>query len=196
VTAVVLSKREKFVLLVSGAVIGVAALYVYVIEPLITSRDKLETQRLALQREVDDGRKLIARSRQDDKRWPTLRAAGLLGDASASGSQLLNELQASSQASGLPLISARPDRAASIQGLQDFTLQATADGSMRAMVSFLYRLETTQIPARIRELQIASRVEAADDLSMQLRISTLWEERKQPAAGSLASAPVNEKEQP
>src|SRR5690606_1518894 len=108
------------------------------------------------------------------RRWNQFKAAGLQTDASASENNLLNVMRQWSQASNLPLVSLRPDRASSKDGLQEMTFQANAQGTLQAISYFLYHVETTELPIRVREIQIASRTEAKNDLTMQLRISTLW----------------------
>jgi hypothetical protein len=174
----ILTKREQTIVVVSAACVGLLLLFWYVIEPLMDARDLLVTQRLALQTELDEGRRLIKTSRDVTKRWADLRAAGLSGDPSAAESTLHNSMQSWSASAGLSLVSIRPDRTVSAQGLRDLTFQTSADGSMRSIVGFLYRVETAKMPARIHELQIASRTDGADDLSMQLHISTLCEESR------------------
>ncbi len=47
---------------------------------------------------------------------------------------------------------------------------------MHEIAQFIYQVETARMPARIRELQMAAKNENTDNLQMQIRISTLWEE--------------------
>ena len=103
-----------------------------------------------------------------------------------------------SQQANLPLVSIRPDRPTDAHGLHEMTFQATADGSMRAVAAFLYRIETASVPVRVRELQIAPRTEGSDDLTVQLRISTLWEDRRTPATpgAPIPGAPASKEDQP
>jgi hypothetical protein len=54
------------------------------------------------------------------------------------------------------------------------TVLTAGTGNMRAVARFLYLAETTTLPLRIRELQIGSRKEGTDDLSVQLKLSTLY----------------------
>ena len=188
----ILSKRERTIAVVTATVIGLLVLYLYVISPLFDARAELATEEIKLNRELDNARKLIKASRDANKRWPELRKSGLSNEQSLAASSLLNAMESWSQSAALPLLSTRPDRSNANQGLRDLTYQTTADGTMRTIIGFLYRAETAKLPARIRELQLTARTDGADDIAMQLRISTLWEEAK---AGK-ESTPVAEKGQP
>ncbi len=56
---------------------------------------------------------------------------------------------------------------------------------MSAVGPFLWRLETTPLPLRIKELQLGSRRDGEDDLSLTLTVSALYL-----AAEGTAAAPA------
>lgn len=176
-----MSKRERYILVVTFSVIAIFALDYFVFTPLSEAREQLTLQKEKLVKEASDAQKTISASRKADQRWRDYRAAGLSSDASATESALMAALRSWSQESNLPLLSIRPERVAASQGIHEITFQVTADGSMRAISRFLYRLETSQVPVRVHELQLSSRNEGSDNLSMQLRLSTLWDETRSPA---------------
>jgi Tfp pilus assembly protein PilO len=177
-----MSKRERSILVAAGVVVALAGVDYFFLSPLLASRDRLAEQETALQARVRKVRDTRAASVRANRRWNDFRAAGLATDASATESNLLNGLRTWSQEAGLPLQSIRPDRATDAHGMHELTFQVTANGPMRAVAAFLYRVETAELPVRVRELQIASRSEGVDDLSVVLRVSTLWEDREAPAA--------------
>lgn len=168
--------RERTIAIVAGAVLGLLALDYFILTPFLESRTLLTTQRETLEAEVAGARQTILASQAAKRRWGQFKAAGLQTDASATENNLLNEIRKWSQASKLPLVSLRPDRSSSENGLQEMTFQASAQGTMQSISAFVYRVETTQLPIRVREIQIASRTEAKNDLTMQMRISTLWDD--------------------
>jgi len=59
---------------------------------------------------------------------------------------------------------------------------------MNAIARFLWRVETAGIPIRLKELQLGSRKEGTDDLTLQLRLSTLYQATPSPAPTSGAAA--------
>ena len=67
-------------------------------------------------------------------------------------------------------------------------VQAAGTGSMNAVSRFLWRVETAGIPLRVKEMQLGSRKEGADDLTVQLRLSTIYAPGARPAATQMADA--------
>ncbi len=188
-----LSKRERSIAIVASAAVAFLVVYQYGITPLLDSRAQLAAQRAVLERQLNEAHRTISRSVDARRRWKDFHAAGLVSDATATESNLLNTMRTWSQDAGLPLSSIRPDRASASHGLRELTFQATADGSMRSIAAFLYCVEMAHLPVRVRELQIAARSEGTDDLTMQVRISTLWEDTK--AQRHVAALPRLEQEE-
>lgn len=171
-----MTRREKGIAIAAAAVVGLLAGDYFILSPFLEHRSQLAMQRQQLQAELDDAKQTKLASQAAARKWRQYKQAGLQTDASATENNLLNEIRKLSAESRLTLVSLRPDRASTEKGLVEMSFQATAQGNMRAMSSFIYKIETTTLPIRIREVQIASRTDATDDLTMQMRISTLWED--------------------
>ncbi|MCX5662293.1 MAG: hypothetical protein NTW19_21650 [Planctomycetota bacterium] len=170
------SKRERTIMIVAGALVGLLALDLFVIEPLLDSGSALADKRALLEAQVARGQQTITAGQKATRQWKEFRAASLGRGASDTGAGLLNTLLEWSRDASLPMQSVRPDRVTDAQGLHELTYQAAADGSMWAMSRFLYRVESAKQPVRPRELQIAARTEGSDELTMQVRVSTLYED--------------------
>lgn len=168
--------RERNIAIVAAAVLGLLALDYFIVTPFLDSRALLISQREMLESDLAKANQTILASQAVRRRWAQFKAAGLQTDASSTENNLLNAMRQWSQEAKLPLASIRPDRATNENGLQEMTFQASSQGTMQAISAFVYRVETTQLPIRIREMQIAARTEAKNDLSMQMRISTLWDD--------------------
>ena len=172
-----LSKRERMIAIGVGVAVGLLALDYFVIEPISDARSKLSLEQASLNQQLAHANAIRVASAKAAKRWKDFRAAGLATDASTTESRLLNSIRSWAQESNLTLASIRPDRVTDDHGISELAFQATAEGSLRSVTDFLYKVQTAKMPVRIRELQIASRVEGNDDLTLQLHISTLWEDR-------------------
>lgn len=171
-----MNKRERTIAIVTGAVLGLLALDYLLITPFLDSREQLVSQREILERDLASAKQTILVSHTARRRWGQFKNAGLQTDASATENNLLNEIRQWSQDAKLSLVALRPDRASSDNGLQEMTFQVSGQGTMQAISAFVFHVETTQLPVRIREIQIATRTEGKNDLSMQMRISTLWDD--------------------
>ncbi len=184
-----LSKREKTIGLVAGLVLGALALDSFVVRPFFDSMDQLEQEQEMLRGRLADAKQTIAASDMARRRWGEFRAGSLETDASSTENNLLNALRGWSQDSRLTLTSIRPDRTTGNHGLQEKNFQASVQGPMSAVSAFLYRVETSHLPVRIREMQITSRSEGTDDLAVQIRLSTIWEDTNVRSASAARSQP-------
>ncbi len=177
-----LSKRERYIVIATALVLAVLAADWYVLTPLLAERDAMAAKHEKLQRDFDVNQRLLTSRRALGAKWKQIRAGGLQLTASEAESQLLNSLRKWSSDAGITLGSVKPERQAKLQDMQELTFQAVGSGTMQSIATFLHRIETTPLPVRIRELQLSSRNEGTDDLTVQLRISTLYQPEEKPAA--------------
>jgi hypothetical protein len=177
-----LSRREVLIVVVAVLSVGLLAADRYVITPIMESGEALENERLRLMGELENAARLFERRRLMARRWQEMRAGGLVSDPSDAEGRVLQAVRDWAQEAGLAVSSVRPQRAEQDSGIGEITVLAAGSGPMRAVARFLWRTETTALPLRVRELQIGSRAEAQDDLSLQVKLSTLY------WAGGLADA--------
>jgi len=116
-------------------------------------------------------------------------AGGLKRDPAEAESQILQAVGDWARDAGLKMSSVKPERMPDKRSLQEISFQAAGTGPMNAVARFLWRLETSKVPIRIKELQLGSRKEGTDDLTLQLRLSTLYQ-APEPPAPSPADAPA------
>lgn len=180
-----LSKRERYVAILAAVLVALFVADRYALSPLFDARDRLAQQHVKLARELSRAHSVMARARVADRLWRDFTAAGLGGNPSAAESNLLNAVRQWSHEAGLTLASIRPDPAPPSQGLETLSFQAIGHGSMRAVARFLYSVRNAQTPVRISELQITSRTAGSDDLTLQVRISSVWND------GQAAVKPVS-----
>jgi hypothetical protein len=158
------------------AVLAVALLVAdrYVIAPVLESGQELEAERQRVVGELERATLLFERRRLMARRWQEMTEGGLSADPSRAEQRVLHALRDWAQAEGLSLASLRPDRMDGEDGVGEVTVAVAGTGTMRAVARFLYRVERTELPLRVRELQLGSRTEGEDDLSLQLKLSTLY----------------------
>ena len=169
----VLSKRERYIVAATIIAVSMLVLDRYVLTPFLDHRAQIEAERQNLLREMERAMNHFARRRQMEQEWKEMLEAGLKRDVSEAESQVLHAVRNWSQESGFVLSSVKPERIAQEGELQEITFQAAGTGSMRSVAHFLWQLETASLPLKLKELQLGSRKEGADDLSLQVRISAL-----------------------
>ena len=185
----ILSKRERLIIVLAASALAAVVLYYYVATPLLDYRDALEGQKQKAQTEMDRATALLAHKRQIDPKWREMIAAGLKRDPAEAESQILHAVQDWSNETGLKLASLKPERLPDKKSLQEISFQAVGTGSMDAIARFLWRIETAKVPIRVKELQLGARKEGTDDLTLQLRLSTLYLPARRPASTE-AQAPA------
>jgi hypothetical protein len=194
-----LSKRERLIVTATLAVVALLALDRYVVSPLMECCDReaaLKESRLA---EIQRGRDLLDRKREITPKWREMIASGLKRDPAEAESQILHAVGDWAKDAGLKLSSMKPERLPDKRSLQEISFRAAGTGSMSAVSRFLWRLEASKVPIRVKELQLGSRKEGTDDLTLQLRLSTLYQAPEPPAppapdATESPAAPTGETE--
>jgi hypothetical protein len=188
---VVLSKRERYVAIATVAAVGILALDRFALDPLMASKTRLDTQVAKCQQNFDKARRLFANSRRKGHLWAEMQNNGLRRrDAAEAESQVLNSIREWAQDAGMSLSSVKPERTEKEKDFAKSTFRATGTGGMSQISRFIWHLETATIPLRVSDVQINSRKEGTDDLTVQLGISTIYlpHEVEKDAAGPVPSS--------
>lgn len=170
----VTSKRERYLLVAAVAVVLIFVVDHYALTPLLERRDRMRIEEQALCAEMEKAIALFHRRKVVAQRWDKMRADGLRDGAGQSESVVLHALRNWSVESRLDLSSLKPERIAQEAQLPQLTVHAVGAGPMAAVSAFLWRVETSPLPLKIEEMQLSSRKDGVDDLSIQLRISALY----------------------
>jgi len=184
-----LSKRERYLLWAAVAVLGVLVVDKLVLTPIQERRTAIQRATEQAVAELDRARARFAQRRRLAPLWRSMTNGTLRLDPAEAESRLLHAARDWSQEAGLSLSSIRPERTVNREDMLEMTFQAAGTGPMRAVAGFLWRLETADFPVRVTELQLGTRKEGADDLSLHLRLSTLAQP-PQSAAEALTHKPV------
>jgi hypothetical protein len=170
----VFSKREKLVLAGAIAALCLLVLNFLALEPLLDRRGAVAENKGRLVTELNQAQNLLKRRRLLADTWQRMLAGGLKPDPAEAESQLLRSLRDWSADAGVTLSSLRPERSTEKSTLPEITVDATGTGSMRTVSRLLWRIETAEIPVKVKMLQLGSRRDGTDDLSLHLKVSTLY----------------------
>jgi hypothetical protein len=171
----VLSKRERLVAIATLAAVGLLALDQVVLSPLMAASDELKMQIARAREDLDKAQSLFKGRQRRTPLWADMQNKGLRRkDASQAESQLLNSIREWAQDSGMTLLSAKPDRTDKEKDFQRSTFRVTGSGGMGQIGRFLWHAQTAEMPVRIVDLQLTTRKEGTDDLSLQVGISTIY----------------------
>ncbi len=123
--------------------------------------------------EIREARDLRRQEREKIATWKERRSQGLSSDPQSAERQLLGAVKDWAAETNLTLASVKPEHIESKKELREFQVQAAGSGNHEALVKFLYKLQNASFPARVTEVQVASRADSGD-LALQVRISTLY----------------------
>jgi Tfp pilus assembly protein PilO len=169
----VLSKRERIVALMAILVVGAFALDSFVLSPTLRRLQTTENQKQELLAQLNEAQSLFERRGLLEKKWKTMLSDGLGSDAEAE-SRVARALDEWSVDTRLTLSSVKPERGASDKGLKEMTFVVAGKGRLDAVARFLYKVETVEMPLKIKDMQLGSASEAGDSMSLQLRLSALY----------------------
>jgi hypothetical protein len=173
---VVLNKRERIIALVTGGVIALLAADRLVLTPLVERSSRVTSDLGVANAELARAEQLFRNAPRMNQRWNQMIAAGMKPEVTESESQGLRALYDWAQASGVTVQSLQPDRVERPLPQKEFrqvTLRATGTGSLSAVGKLLWRVQTAPIPMRVTSLDLNSRKEGTDDLTVTLTVSTL-----------------------
>lgn len=169
----ILSRREQYVALAAAITVAILLLDWYVLTPILDRREQLQTERQKLVAELNEAQALFRRQRLLGRKWRAMLDAGMPTGLAQAESQVLHALRDWSQESRLTLSSMKPGKVVESGELVELSFQASGTGSMSAVAKFLWHIETASLPLRVQQLQLGARKEGADDLSLQLTLSSL-----------------------
>ena len=187
----VLSQREKYVAIGFGAVAVLAILYWVVLSPMLDWNDTITKgtgdARDVQTKDANLKHKLV----QLTKVWNDMTKNGLKTDVSEAQSQLSHAVSEWAAQSGVNITSTHSEAPTLVDQRSGFTqviYQVTGTGTTVGVAKLLYQIESAKIPIRIDNLRIGSKKDGADDLEIQLNVSTLTT-ASTPARPAVAAGP-------
>lgn len=169
----VLSKRERIILIAALACIGLFVVNKFVVEPVQAKLGELKAQRQQLLGNLNEAELLIGNHRRMQEKWTAMLSDGLRNDTEAE-SRVLGALREWSGAANLALSSIKPERISSDGGLQEMIFTVAGKGTLDSVARFLWQIETAALPVKIKDMQLGSSSESGDSMSLQLHLSALY----------------------
>jgi hypothetical protein len=178
------NKRQKTLLVF--AVIGLALFIgdTALFEPLLAAWKERGERIVALQHQVDDGTKMLKREYSLRNNWESKRTNALPSDQSVAESELFKAFDRWERASGITRVSIKPQwKEGDSETYNYMTLECRADynGDMERVKRFLYEMEKDPIGLKVENVEISSRDDTGQQLSLGLQVSGL---QLNPAASS------------
>jgi len=181
-----MSKRERTMLFVTLAVVGIFVLDRYALTPFLDMQDRQQVERDRVLKEIKSARSLGLERKDLAPKWRERIEAGLKDDPAEAEGQVLHALRDWAKECGLTLTLLKPERPESKSELREVQIQALGTGNMQNVSKFLWSVQNARFPLKIKEFQLNSRTDGKNDLALQLKVSTLYL-APLPPAGSAAT---------
>ena len=162
-------------LLAIGAATGLALLIAdkVVITPLMAGWKERSARIAELKKLVEKGTLLIGRDRQIRERWESMRTNTLPEDVSLAETEVLKAFERWSQDSRISVSSIKPQWKRAGDDFMTLECRADAFGSMQAVARFLYNVEKDPLALKVESVEITSRDNDGQQLSLALQVSGL-----------------------
>jgi hypothetical protein len=175
----VLSKRERTIVWVTISVVALLVLDQAALLPLQAKLDRLRSDDQLYTARLEHANSLFLHQKATEARWKQMIADGLKSDAADTEDALDHAVYEWAQTSGLTLKSCTPERTVQRERADELphgevVLYVVGTGNMSAVAHFLYAAQTSKLPVQPEDVEIGSRREAADDLTVTLHVSGLY----------------------
>ncbi len=169
--------------LLAIAAIAIVALLVgdrLVLTPLTQAWKARSARVVSLQKSIQKGALLLDREQTIRERWSMMETNTLPATVSAAENSVLKAVDRWAQASRISFTSIKPQWKEPSPEFKTLECRADAFGNLSSVARFLHELETDPLALKIEEIEITSRDNEGQQLSLAVRFSGLLLTEKNP----------------
>ncbi len=171
----VLSKREKIIVILTMLVLMIFIMDRFVVTPFMNSKESIRLEKQGLVNEMQDATRLFKHKKRIKSEWQEMINGGLEKDPSGIESKVLHVIRQLSQDCGLTISSIKPDRNRNESRiLKEIVFNLSCKGGMNSVGQFLWEIENSTLPLKITEFQLGAREEDGRDMSLQMKLSAVY----------------------
>jgi hypothetical protein len=158
-----------------AAIAGVALLVSdrLVINPLLRGWRERATRIAELEKSVNQGALLQQRGPLIRERWDRMRTNALPDNVSAAENEVLKAVERWSEDSRISISAIKPQWKRAGEDYMTLEIRADAFGSIQALTRFLYNVEKDPLALKVEAVEITSRDNDGQQLSLALQVSGL-----------------------
>jgi hypothetical protein len=171
----VLSKRERKIFIVTLSILMIFVFDRFVLEPVLDARTQMVSEKQDLIKKIQKASEMIKQKDKVGREWDDRVSNGLSSDVSVAESTVLNALRNWTQNYGMTLVSIKPERKKGEEGeMKEIIFNLVCSGSMSSVGQFLFQVENTNFPVKIKDFQLGARTEDGQEMSLQLKLSSIY----------------------
>jgi len=166
--------RQRWLAIIAGAAVLLLILDRLVFTPLVKTWDQRSTEISTLEKSIAKGRSLIERGPRLERLWKEMEANALPKDPAQAEQELISALDGWGRSTGIDLGSIKPQwRRGATDRYSTLECRIDASGSLSTLARFLYEVEKSPLALRIDSVELASRDDTGQKLSLDLLVSGL-----------------------
>jgi len=168
-----IENRQRVLAVIAIAAVALLASDRLIVAPLMRSW-KARADRIAeLKESVKQGAMLLEREQTIRNRWENMRTNTLPNDVSDAENEVLKAFDRWSQDSRISISSIKPQWKRNSDDYMTLECRADAFGSLQALTRFLYEVEKDPLALKVEAIEIATRDNDGQQLSLGLQVSGL-----------------------
>lgn len=166
--------RQKLLMLLAGASIGLLLLDSLVLSPLTKAWQMRSAEITRLKKSVTEGRSVIERADRTRRLWAEMQAQAMPADPAKSEQDLITAFDRWGRAAGVELGSIKPQwKRGTSNRYSQIECRVDATGSLAALTRFLYEVEKSALALRVDSVELNARDDSGSRLSLGLLVSGL-----------------------
>lgn len=166
--------RQKLLVIVAVAGLGLLLFEYFIRVPLTHLWQTHAAEIARLQQQVTQGRATIARGPQMQRVWSEMQANALPADPAQAEQDVLTAFDRWGRSYSIELGSIRPQwKRGATDKYSVLECRVDATGNMQALSRFLYELERSALPLRVDSVEVMSRDDGGQRLTLSLVVSGL-----------------------
>jgi hypothetical protein len=166
--------RQRWLVIIAGASVALLVLEYWVRVPLTNLWQTHAAEIAKLQTSVTAGRGTIARAAQIERRWADMQANALPKDPAQAEQEVISAFDRWGRANNIELSSIRPQWKRG--GTDKYSLlecRVDATGTIPTLSHFIYELERSPLALRVDAVELTSRDDSGQKLTLGLIVSGL-----------------------
>jgi hypothetical protein len=168
------ANRPKLLMILAGTAVALLILDSVVFTPLTKSWKARTTEIAKLQKDVTEGKSLIARAERTKATWAEMQSQALPKEPAQAEQDLISAFDKWGRGTNIELGSIKPQwKRGATNKYSQLECRVDATGSLASLSRFLYEVEKSTLALRIDSVELTSRDEMGQKLTLGLLVSGL-----------------------
>jgi Tfp pilus assembly protein PilO len=168
------TSRERIIMFFAVVAVVLLVADKYLLSPLIANYSQTQQTKEQLKAQLEQSEALIKRKALLQKQWQQIKADGLTDTFAVAESNILRHIKDSALKNNLTLSSVQPERIDSENDIRELEFIVSGMGSMNSVTNFLWDIETSKMPLKVKTFQLGSNDENAYQMAVQIKLSSIY----------------------